>query len=92
MKIIICYDIEDDRDRYRLVKYLESFAYRLQYSVFECELTTKELKVKQSELSLLLADVKRPKVAIIPVCNDCASKIWQIGSSRESAPRACIIL
>lgn len=31
---IICFDIFDDKRRRKLVKYLEQFTYRIQYSVF----------------------------------------------------------
>ncbi len=34
-RYIICYDIADDRRRYHLVKCLEDYGERVQYSVFE---------------------------------------------------------
>lgn len=34
MKYLICYDVSSDKCRRRIAKYLESFAYRMQYSVF----------------------------------------------------------
>lgn len=92
MKVIICYDIEDDKQRRKLVKYLESFAYRLQYSVFECELSAKELTLRRFELQDLLQGIERPKFTMITLCNDCVSKIWQLGTAREEKPRQCIIL
>ena len=33
MEVIICYDISDNKLRYKLVKYLERFAIRVQYSI-----------------------------------------------------------
>ena len=92
MKYFICYDIEDNKDRYHLVKYLESFAYRLQYSVFECELSMDELREKQAGIEAILAGVERPKLTMIPVCRDCSAKIWQIGAEREAHPQECIVL
>ncbi len=38
MKIIICYDIKDNKLRYRLVKYLERIGIRIQLSVFKADL------------------------------------------------------
>ena len=91
MKVIICYDIEDNKQRRKLVKYLESFAYRLQYSVFECEMSAKELALRRIELQKILQSVKQPKFTLITLCNDCLKKVWQVGSSREEKPQQCII-
>ena len=35
---LVCYDIADNRRRYRLDKLLKGYGQRVQYSVFECEL------------------------------------------------------
>ena len=43
MKVIICYDVNDNKVRYRLVKYLEKFAVRVQYSVFKADLTDEKI-------------------------------------------------
>ena len=39
MRYLICYDISDDKVRRSVVKYLEQRAWRVQYSVFSCEMT-----------------------------------------------------
>ena len=36
MRYLISYDISDTKIRNKVVKYLESFCYRVQYSVFLC--------------------------------------------------------
>ena len=36
MQYLISYDISDTKIRNKVVKYLESFCYRVQYSVFFC--------------------------------------------------------
>ena len=41
MKYLICYDITEDAIRGKMVRYLEAFTYRLQYSVFNCNLNSK---------------------------------------------------
>lgn len=47
---LICYDIEDDRERTRVANLLESYGQRVQYSVFEVHLARgsdlEELKIK----------------------------------------------
>ncbi|MDU3113586.1 MAG: CRISPR-associated endonuclease Cas2 [Megasphaera sp.] len=41
MRYLICYDIADTKLRTKVAKYLEGFAFRIQYSVFMCENTEK---------------------------------------------------
>lgn len=36
MFYLVCFDITDDKARYRAVKVLKGFGYRVQKSVFEC--------------------------------------------------------
>ena len=43
MKVIICYDVSDNKLRYKLVKHLEKIAVRVQLSVFKAELKLKEI-------------------------------------------------
>ena len=40
---VVCYDVVNDRRRYRIMKTLTGYGDRVQYSVFECELTEKRL-------------------------------------------------
>lgn len=54
MKVIICYDVSDNRLRSTLAKYLERFANRVQESVFVAELGVKQvLKMKEATKKLL---------------------------------------
>ena len=43
MQVIICYDVSDNKLRYKLVKYLEKIAIRVQLSVFKAELKPAEI-------------------------------------------------
>ena len=54
---LICYDIEDDRDRARVAKLLERCGQRVQYSVFEVHLArAEELDRLKDRLREILAD------------------------------------
>ena len=44
MRYVISYDIESDRTRRKLAKLLEGYGVRIQYSVFECNLTDKRFQ------------------------------------------------
>ncbi|MBW2321305.1 MAG: CRISPR-associated endonuclease Cas2, partial [Deltaproteobacteria bacterium] len=49
MFCLVCFDIVDDRIRYRAVKIIKAYGIRVQKSVFECTSLTEEqfLKMKQ---------------------------------------------
>lgn len=53
MQVIICYDVSDNKLRYKLVKHLEKIAVRVQLSVFKAEL-------KPAEISKLDKYAKKP--------------------------------
>lgn len=56
MRFLICYDVEDDNVRARLVKLLEVYGVRIQYSVFEFNIskaTWLDLKLKLKEQNFL---------------------------------------
>lgn len=44
MKVLICYDVADDRRRRQLIKYLEKYSVRIQFSVFLGELSNSQLE------------------------------------------------
>lgn len=48
--VVVSYDISDDRRRLKVSKQMENFGRRVQYSVFECELTAEQLKTLKSRL------------------------------------------
>ena len=50
MKIVVSYDISDDKRRREVAKIMEGHGYRVQYSVFECELDLKQIAKLQKKL------------------------------------------
>lgn len=44
MYVIVAYDIEDDRRRTKIARFLEGFGERVQYSLFECDLEERHLR------------------------------------------------
>lgn len=49
--IIVSYDISDDKTRTRFSKYLKKFGHRLQYSVFEIDVSERMLDVIEAEIN-----------------------------------------
>lgn len=53
MRVVICYDVSEDKLRYRLVKYLERIAVRIQYSVFYGDLQMQQVQKLQQFTEIL---------------------------------------
>jgi CRISPR-associated protein Cas2 len=47
---IVCYDIVNDKRRREVVKVLEGYGQRAQYSVFECDMTDRQQMTLQAQL------------------------------------------
>lgn len=71
---VIAYDITDNLRRSRVVKIIEKNGVRVNYSVFECMLTDKQLENLQIKI-LKLIDITEDKIIYYPLCIDCYSKI-----------------
>lgn len=54
MFILISYDIPHDKRRSKIAKTLENFGKRVQYSVFECQLTDSQLVDVRGRLTALV--------------------------------------
>ncbi|GAA5528321.1 CRISPR-associated endonuclease Cas2 [Herpetosiphon gulosus] len=54
MFILISYDIPHDKRRSKIAKTLENFGKRVQYSVFECQLTDSQLADVRNRLTALV--------------------------------------
>lgn len=67
MKIIICYDIKDNKLRYRLVKYLERIGIRIQLSVFKADLKYREIIKLKNFANELLKNEKSGSILIFNI-------------------------
>ena len=90
MYYIVCYDITENCIRKRVATYLESFAYRLQYSVFGCERNAREYERMCGELLRLTAQSEKRSLLVAPLCGACESRIWQVGEPLEEE-QLCIV-
>lgn len=64
---LICYDIQDDRTRQRAAQSLLRYGERVQRSVYECHLNTRELDALQRELESII-DRTADRVRFYPQC------------------------
>lgn len=80
---VISYDISEDKRRNRIAKLLEGYGCRVQYSVFECHINEKRLKVLYAGLQNLVQDMTDGSVYIYYVCSSCEKKRVIIGEESE---------
>lgn len=82
MRVLVSYDISDDRRRTRLAHVLKDFGERVQYSVFECNLEEAPLARLQARVGALI-DAERDSVRIYRLCAECAGRLEVKGKGRR---------
>lgn len=76
---IVCYDVSSDHLRTKISKQLENYGRRIQYSVFECELSGKRYRELLEKLTLLMEGVENGNIYIYCICERCMEKKEMIG-------------
>lgn len=80
MFILISYDIPDDKRRAKLAKRLLNYGDRVQYSVFECNLTDKQLRQLRNEIAKVIKEAE-DSVRIYRLCGGCVAQIVALGQA-----------
>ena len=75
MFALVCFDIGDDRVRYRVVKLLKGYGERVQKSVFECADLTEERFLKLKSGIEELIDEGEDTVRYYPLCRGCIGRV-----------------
>lgn len=82
MRTLICYDISDDKRRRKVMGIMEGYGYRVQYSVFECDLDRRKTAELKRRLRPLVskkngkASVFTRSVPIVKRRDKLLAKIW----------------
>ena len=76
---VISYDISEDKWRNKAAKLLEGYGQRVQYSVFECHISEKKLKILYAGLQDLAQNMEGGSIYIYHVCGACEKKRVIIG-------------
>lgn len=81
MLVLVSYDIEDDKTRTRLAHQLLDFGPRVQFSVFEADVSPKELTKLQQMLGKVALG-QRDSIRLYNLCDACFAKvkIWGKGA------------
>lgn len=92
MRYLIVYDIPSDRWRNRLVRILEAFGERVQFSVFECELTEAGIMEMRAKLKTrgFLSD-EHGALFIYPLDIAVVKKIERYGKSPNIDEEAVVV-
>ncbi|NMC74769.1 MAG: CRISPR-associated endonuclease Cas2 [Geobacteraceae bacterium] len=91
MFIVVAYDMPDTRRRTRLFKTMKGFGVHTQFSVFECELTEKDLARMLSKIAQVI-DPGEDNVKVYTLCKACLGSIHLIGAARlVRKPQAVIV-
>jgi CRISPR-associated protein Cas2 len=75
---VVSYDTPSDRRRRRIVKVLEGYGRRVQYSVFECDITADQ----REKLTKLLQRIVQPEeddVRFYPLDEDAVQRVILLG-------------
>ena len=78
MFLVISYDISDDKSRQRVAKILGNFGQRVQYSVFECDLSKDELNKLITQLENIIND-STDSIRYYRICKLCKDEVRVIG-------------
>ncbi len=70
---LVCYDVRDPRRLQRVARHLAGYGQRIQYSIFRCRLTGRQLERLKWELTSLLSI--EDDMMYIGLCDRCVTRI-----------------
>jgi CRISPR-associated protein Cas2 len=70
---VVAYDVEDDKKRNKIAKFLEKYGARVNYSVFECMFTPVQLEKAKDNIAKQI-DRKTDSVVFYRICVNCYTK------------------
>ena len=82
MKYLITYEIENNKRRKKVSDELEEYGYRVNFSVFECELNKTKMKNLVKKLEELI-DKKKDSLRFYHVCENCVPKSFELCNREE---------
>lgn len=91
MFILVSYDIPDDRRRTRLAKVLQDYGERVQYSVFECDLTQKQLQQMLREVKRVISEAQ-DSVRVYGLCQECVKRIEVLGRAKPPVEEPTVFI
>jgi len=87
--ILVSYDVVSDSRRRKVMKTMEGFGQRVQYSVFECQLTPAQITEMQRKLKKLVG--KEDSVRFYAISADDVKRIAVLGSGDVTRDKVFIL-
>lgn len=81
---IISYDIVSNKLRRKIAKELENYRVRVQYSVFECDLTKSRYNEMYAKLVRLMDGCEEGSILSYELCENCHRKTRVIGIEKKN--------
>ncbi|HEY0428575.1 MAG TPA: CRISPR-associated endonuclease Cas2 [Pyrinomonadaceae bacterium] len=91
MRYVVSYDVTETKRRTRLRKNLLRFGNAVQFSVFECDLTPRELARMKKTIGLII-DKRTDNVRIYPMCEKCAGFADVYGGKPLEKNEICYVI
>lgn len=88
---VVSYDISDDRTRRKVAKTMENYGRRVQFSVFECRLSTPRFREMYGKL-ITLCMKPGDSIRMYTICEDCISRIHMIGVKEPAQEEDTVII
>jgi CRISPR-associated protein Cas2 len=79
---LVCYDVREPGRLRRTARHMEGYGERVQYSVFRCWLTARQMEQLRWELTEILES--EDDILMIPICGPCATGIRGTHTNGES--------
>lgn len=74
MLVVVAYDIADHKRLRRVAKFMEDYGFRVQRSVFECDLSPAQISALEAGIKALIKR-KADRVQIYQLCENCAGAL-----------------
>lgn len=91
MQLVLVYDIPDDRRRARLFKTMKRFGTPVQYSVFECDLSPREI-VRMEKAVRAVIEASEDNVRCYRLCRYCSETAQMFGGQPLTQKRKVYVV
>lgn len=83
MFLLVSYDISDKKRLPKVAKLMEGYGVRVQYSVFECILTERQVQEMERRLKRVIKP-EEDSIRFYRICESCKAEIKIIGQGKVS--------
>lgn len=85
---VVSYDLSNDKLRNKVAKELENYGRRVQYSVFECCISKKQMEQLYGKLLPIMQKEPAGSIRIYRICMNCEKQVRTIGIKNKEMTAA----